>query len=59
VWFLPVTFLAGIHGFIYFVPYLLFVATVAGIWAWFKRVEPVVARVHIASTSLELEASSA
>jgi hypothetical protein len=38
VWFLPIAYLAGIHGFAYFVPYLLFVASVAGLCGWLKRV---------------------
>jgi hypothetical protein len=29
LWFMPMTFLAGIHGFAYFVPYLLLVSAIA------------------------------
>ena len=33
LWFMPLTFVAGIDGFGWFVPYLLVVSAIAALWA--------------------------
>ena len=56
---MPMTYLAGIHGFAYFVPYLLFVGVLAMVIAQSRRVRrrsvPAVAYVPV----LEFEAAPA
>ncbi len=58
LWFMPMTFLAGIHGFAYFVPYLLLVAVLAMFLAQARRARPkaVPIPVVVYSPSSEFEA---
>ncbi len=56
LWFMPMTFLAGIHGFAYFVPYLLLVSMIAMVVQMrrTRQTALVPARVNV----LELEAAA-
>ncbi|HEY8749520.1 MAG TPA: hypothetical protein VIM11_16170 [Tepidisphaeraceae bacterium] len=61
LWFMPMTFLAGIHGFAYFVPYLLLVAVLAMFLAQARRARPKAVPIPVRdfSSRLELEATPA
>ena len=49
LWFMPMTFLAGIHGFAYFVPYLLFVSAIAMILQMRRTRQAALVRVEARS----------
>ena len=57
---MPVTYFAGIHGFGYFVPYLMLVGVIAGICALLRKraAKPVPIPVRIAPHPLELDPAS-
>jgi hypothetical protein len=61
LWFMPMTFLAGIHGFAYFVPYLLLVGLLAMVLEQARRArpKPVPLPVRAYSPALEFEAAPA
>ena len=61
VWLMPVTYFAGIHGFGYFVPYLIFVGAVAGIVGLLRKraAKPVPIPIRNTPRELELEPASA
>jgi len=56
---MPMTFFAGVHGFAYFVPYLLVVATIAGVGQWMKRGKRVVAAVAVGGEVGTIEVAAA
>ena len=58
LWFMPMTYLAGIHGFAYFVPYLLIVATLALVMAQAKKARALIP-APAAVPGLELEPAAA
>lgn len=62
VWFLPVAFLSGADGLVLLVPYVIFMATVAGLSARIKQrraiAQPVGSMPKFSAASLELEAAA-
>jgi hypothetical protein len=57
LWFMPMTFLAGIHGFAYFVPYLLLVSAIAMVLQMRRAREATL--IAAAENVLELEPAPA
>lgn len=61
VWLMPVTFFSGIHGFVYFVPYLIFIGAVAGTVSLLRKraAKRVAVPIRNIRVELELEPASA
>ena len=59
LWFMPMTFLAGIHGFAYFVPYLALIGATALVIAYSRKTRKTRVLVPAYATASELEMTPA
>lgn len=59
LWFMPMTYLAGIHGFAYFVPYLAFIGVTALLIGYSRKMRKDLVPVPAFAPQSELEMAAA